>query len=98
MKVMPDLLFSDPLQLLSVPEVAELFRVKPKTVYSWVAQRKIRYVKINGALRFRRQDLEAMVQPTAALISAENPWEVRRSPPSSISVKEIMAKVRKLTR
>ncbi|MBI3604087.1 MAG: helix-turn-helix domain-containing protein, partial [Nitrospirae bacterium] len=67
--LMSDAPHRDPLQLLTVADVAQILRVKPKTVYAWVGQRKIRYVKVHGALRFLRRDLEALMMPVEVIMS-----------------------------
>ena len=38
--------------LMTPNEVANLFRVKPQTVYSWVRRGKIPYIKQAGSTRF----------------------------------------------
>lgn len=52
-------------QFLRVPELAAMLRVKPKTIYEMVAQRRIPYRKLPGSniLRF---DLEEIVAWTKA--------------------------------
>lgn len=44
--------------LLTVVEVAEYLRVKPRTVYQWVWRRRIPFVKANAAVRFRRAEID----------------------------------------
>lgn len=57
-----------PPQLLKVPEVAEMLRVKPRTIYEMVAQERIPYRKPPGSniLRF---DLEEILAWTKAGIN-----------------------------
>ena len=52
-------------QFLKVPELAALLKVKPKTIYDMVAQRRIPYRKLPGSniLRF---DLDEIVAWTKA--------------------------------
>ena len=38
---------------LTLKEVAELLRVKPRTVYDWVSKNKIPFERKGGSLRFR---------------------------------------------
>lgn len=47
------------MKLLTPEEVAERFRLKPKTLYNWVADKKIPHLKIGGRLRFDEAALEA---------------------------------------
>jgi excisionase family DNA binding protein len=44
--------------LLTVQEVASQLRVKPATVYVWVAQNKIPCRKIHGLIRFVAHEIE----------------------------------------
>jgi excisionase family DNA binding protein len=47
-------------RLLKVDDVADLLGVSPKTVYGWVYQRAIPFVKPSRTtLRFRRSEIEA---------------------------------------
>jgi len=46
-------------KLLIVAEVADYLRVKPQTVYKFVQQRRIPFIKQGGLLRFRLRDLQA---------------------------------------
>ena len=43
---------------LTVKELAELLKVKPRTVYAWVSDKRIPYERKGGLLRFR---LDAVV-------------------------------------
>jgi excisionase family DNA binding protein len=45
--------------LLNVKKVSEWLPVMPSTVYVWVAEGKIPALKIQGVIRFRRDDIEA---------------------------------------
>jgi len=51
---------------LNVKQVAELFQVKPRTVYSWVYKRLIPYERKGGSLRFRLNAIEEWNLPRAA--------------------------------
>ena len=45
------------------PETAsELLGIEIATVYTWVSRRKIPFVKVGGALRFRPSALEAWLK------------------------------------
>lgn len=46
---------------LTVKQVAELTGISPGTWYQWVSQRKVKFVKLHGCLRFDRQDVEAFI-------------------------------------
>ncbi|MGD0663134.1 MAG: helix-turn-helix domain-containing protein [Syntrophorhabdales bacterium] len=51
-----------PHQLLTAAEVAEILRFAVGSVYQLVHRKKIPYVKICGALRFRKSDIEAWIE------------------------------------
>lgn len=48
--------------LLTVQEAAQFLRVSVSTLYGWVWQRRISFVKIGRALRFDRADLEKFIR------------------------------------
>ena len=48
--------------LLTVNEAAEFLRLQPSTVRSWILKRRIKFIKLGRrAVRFRRSDLEALI-------------------------------------
>jgi excisionase family DNA binding protein len=49
-------------ELMTAKELAEILRVAQKTVFGWVAKRKIPYVRVNGALRFAKRQIIAWLQ------------------------------------
>lgn len=48
-------------EYLDIIEVAKLLRVEQKTIYNWVWEGKIPYLKANGRLLFRRDEIDEMV-------------------------------------
>ncbi len=48
--------------LLTVQDAAKYLAVSVSTVYGWVWQRRIPFVKIGRAVRFDPRDLEAFVE------------------------------------
>ncbi|MDZ4178029.1 MAG: helix-turn-helix domain-containing protein [Coriobacteriia bacterium] len=48
-------------QLLTVAEVADLFRVTERTVRAWTAAGTLRAVRIGARVRYRRATLEALL-------------------------------------
>lgn len=44
--------------LLTIKEVSERLRVKPGTLYAWVARGRIPYVRIHRLVRFRAEEIE----------------------------------------
>ena len=47
--------------LLNVRDAASMLGLKPSTLYQWAYERRIAYVKIGGALRFRRSAIEKLI-------------------------------------
>jgi len=50
------------LDLLTVQDAARLLAVSVSTIYGWVWQRRIPFVKIGRALRFDRNDLDSLIE------------------------------------
>ena len=48
---------------LTLKEVAELLKVKPRTIYAWVSDRRIPYERKGGLLRFRLDAVTAWNEP-----------------------------------
>ena len=48
---------------LTLKEVAELLKVKPRTVYAWVSDRRIPFERKGGLLRFRLDVVTAWNEP-----------------------------------
>lgn len=48
--------------LLDVKQTAQLLNISPKTVYKWVGERKLPYVKMGDTVRFKEKDLVAFVE------------------------------------
>ena len=49
-------------QLLNISEAAELLGIRKNTLYEWVVQRKIPYIKVGRLVKFRKEDLEAWIE------------------------------------
>ena len=49
-------------RLISIKELAEYIGVKIGTVYSWVCQRKIAYVKIGRLVKFDKAELDKWIE------------------------------------
>ncbi len=49
-------------EYLDIVEVAKLLRVEQKTIYNWVWEGKIPYLKANGRLLFRRDEIDGMLE------------------------------------
>ena len=48
---------------LTLKEVADLLKVKPRTVYAWVSDRRIPFERKGGLLRFRLDAVTAWDEP-----------------------------------
>jgi excisionase family DNA binding protein len=48
-------------QLINISEASELLGIRKNTLYEWVVQRKIPYIKVGRLVKFRKEDLEAWI-------------------------------------
>jgi excisionase family DNA binding protein len=66
-------------RLVTIKEATRFLSVSVSTLYGWVWQRRISFVKVGRALRFDRSDLERFVQAnrhearTEALVGTNKP-------------------------
>ncbi len=49
-------------RLLNIRQASQLLSVSVSTLYGWVWQRRIPFVKVGRAVRFDAQDLERFIQ------------------------------------
>lgn len=49
-------------RFLSIKELSEYISVKPKTLYSWVSKGVIPFYRLQGALRFKRGEIDRWVE------------------------------------
>jgi len=49
-------------RLLNIDEVSYFTGISKGTLYNWVSQRKIPFVKCNGLLRFDVEDIERWIE------------------------------------
>jgi excisionase family DNA binding protein len=49
-------------KLLTINQLSELLQIKKSTIYSWTFTRKIPFVKINGALRFKEKAINGWIE------------------------------------
>ena len=47
--------------LLDINETARYLHISTSTIYRWVHQKKIKYVKIGSRVRFRQIDIEEFI-------------------------------------
>ena len=52
-------------RLLTYQEATDILAVKPQTLRQWVCYKKIPFVKIGSAVRFRPEQLEEFIQNSA---------------------------------
>ena len=57
------------MKLLTVDEVAELFKTSKSTIYRWVHKREIPFVKLGGKLRFVEDDIQEFIKQHSVSIS-----------------------------
>jgi excisionase family DNA binding protein len=70
---MPEL----PSELLIAAEVGLWLRIKRSTAYAWAATGKIPSVRLNGAIRFVRADLERWIQERSRMVPELAPFQTR---------------------
>jgi len=61
--------------LLTIREVSQLLNIKPSTLYLWAAQGRMPCFKLQGLVRFRREDLDQWLEScrTPAAVKAALP-------------------------
>ena len=45
-------------EFLSINELSEYLGIKPKTLYSWVAKGVLPHYRIEGLIRFKKQEID----------------------------------------
>jgi excisionase family DNA binding protein len=65
-----------PENLLTVKDAAKLLAVKPRTIYGWVAERRIPFKKAGRLLRFDRTELLAWAAAQAEDQQGHKPLRV----------------------
>ena len=53
-------------EYLDIIDVSRILKVEQKTVYNWVSQGKIPYLKANGRLLFLREEIDEMLRKQTA--------------------------------
>jgi len=92
---MSELSTTDPCALLTVRDVATWLKVHPKTVYGWASRQAIPALKVQGALRFRREDLLSFLE--AAVVRQEDASsQLKRPPHSQADVPAMVERVKRL--
>ncbi|MBA7639633.1 hypothetical protein ES703_47293 [subsurface metagenome] len=44
--------------LLTIQELSQILKISKKTIYGWVHDNYVPYMKLGGAVRFRERDIE----------------------------------------
>jgi excisionase family DNA binding protein len=58
-------------RLLTVAEVADKLQVKASTIYAWVRQNKIPYIRVGRLIRFTTKQIEDFINHNGHLGSSE---------------------------
>ena len=51
-----------PLQFLTVEDVAQYLAVEESTIYSWCQENKIPHIRLNRMIRFRKEDINEWLE------------------------------------
>ena len=78
--------------LLTIHDVAQWLAVKPTTIYSWVAQRKMPALRLGGLIRFRREDIETWL--AGCQLEPPNPSRPADRRPRSDDVDTLIARAK----
>ncbi|MBZ0220892.1 MAG: helix-turn-helix domain-containing protein [Candidatus Methylomirabilis sp.] len=55
------------MNLVTIKELSDFLKVKPSTLYSWVHNGTIPFIKLNGLLRFDMDDVQEWVKGSKAM-------------------------------
>jgi len=47
---------------MDIRELSEYLKIKTSTLYAWVSQKRIPYIKIGGLIRFRKEEIDPWVE------------------------------------
>ena len=75
--------------LLTIHDVAQWLTVKPTTLYSWVAQKKMPALRIHGLIRVRREDIATWL--AGCQLEPATPSRPAERPPRSSDVDTLIA-------
>ena len=79
-----------PSQIMIATEVALWLRMRCSTIYTWAATGKIPSVKMNGAIRFIRSDIERWVHDRSRMPAGSDPSLTRTIlSPKPVSVSRV---------
>ena len=63
---------------LNIQELSRYLNIKTPTLYSWVGEGKVPYIKINGVLRFRREEIDGWVESFRKVSSKSNGMNMKK--------------------
>ena len=69
-------------EILTVQEVSALLRLSDETVHRWARDGKLQYLDVLGVKRFRREDIEPLLQPVRRTTD-DCPGSGTTSPPAA---------------
>lgn len=49
-------------RLLNIKEAAEYLGVSPKTLYNWISEKKVPYVKVGYSVKFDLKRIDELIQ------------------------------------
>jgi excisionase family DNA binding protein len=69
------------MKILTISELSELLKVKPKTLYQWAELGQVPSIKLNGVLRFDLDDIASWVSACKKEADSRyNPFTQARGP------------------
>ncbi len=77
------------MKIITINELSEFLKVKPKTLYQWAKSKQIPCLKLNGALRFDLDDIHKWIESHKS-----NPSTCRTTPSGEYNANAQTARVR----
>ncbi|HEY4707572.1 MAG TPA: helix-turn-helix domain-containing protein [Thermodesulfobacteriota bacterium] len=67
------------MNLVTIKELSEFIKVKPSTIYSWVHNGTIPFIKLNGLLRFDMDEVQEWVKKSSKAVPPNIPKSLKKS-------------------
>lgn len=83
------------MNLVTIKELSEFLKVKPSTLYFWVHNGTIPFIKLNGLLRFDMDEIQEWVKDSKA-VPPKVPKSLKKS--SSLDIDAIVKRAVESTR
>jgi len=61
-----------PDEILTLPEVAQLFKVAEKTLYTMAQKSQLPAFKVRGQWRFKRRDIDRWIEKQKAIVRSQS--------------------------